>query len=225
MILFRNLAITALFIMVSAGLSASNAFAQDAQEGNAPADLARGEQLFQLCTQCHGSAGGGNAEFLAPGIAGLPDWYVVAQLEKFHSGARGLNPKDTGGLRMYPMSLWLREDSDRRAVSAYVASLPRQAPKNEFHEPGDAEKGAGYYAVCSACHMADGSGNQGMGAPPLTDMSDWYLYSSIEKYKAGIRGSGKGDSLGPVMIGMAATLPDPDAIRDVIAYIQTLGKN
>lgn len=218
--MFRNLAITALFIMVSVGLPALNAAAAD--EGNAPANLARGEQLFQLCSQCHGANGGGNSEFLAPGIAGLPDWYVAGQLDKFHSGARGLNPKDTGGLRMYPMSLWLRDEADRQDVAAYVASMPSVAPVNELHEQGDAAKGAGYYAICSACHAPDATGNQGMGAPPLRGMSDWYLFSSITKYKAGIRGNGKGDTLGPAMIGMVATLPDDAAIYDVIAYIQSL---
>jgi cytochrome c553 len=220
--LFRNLAITALFIMVSAGLPALDARATD--EGDASADLARGEQLFELCTQCHGTDGGGNSLVLAPGIAGLPGWYVEAQLSKFSTGVRGLHPGDTGGLRMYPMSRWLRDDADQKAVAAYVASLPPVTPVDELHEKGDAAKGAGLYAVCTACHMADGTGNQGMGAPPLVGMSDWYLFSSIAKYKTGVRGSGAGDTLGPAMIGMVATLPDDAAIRDVIAHIKSLEK-
>jgi len=221
---FKYLTITALFMMVNAGLPAVSLADEAAAAAQAPAaDLARGEQLFQLCTQCHGADGGGNSSFLAPGIAGLPGWYVDAQLTKFKTGVRGLHPEDTGGLRMYPMSLWLREEADQKAVAAYIASMPVAEIKNEL-EPGDASMGAGYYAVCGACHMADGSGNQGMGAPPLTDMSDWYLFSAISKYKSGARGSGQGDALGPVMIGMVATLPSDDAIRDVIAHIQGLGK-
>ena len=61
-----------------------------------------------------------------------------------------------------------------------------------------------------------------MSAPPLTGQSDWYLYESIKKYKASIRGMGEGDSFGMAMIGMVGTLPDDDAIRDVIAHLQTL---
>ena len=64
-----------------------------------------------------------------------------------------------------------------------------------------------------------------MGAPPLAGMSDWYLYSSIQKYKSGVRGSGPGDAYGPAMKGMVATLPNDAAIHDVIAYIQSLEKN
>lgn len=195
------------------------ALAQDAG-----ADLAKGQSLFTLCTQCHGSAGGGIQDALAPAIAGLPAWYVEAQLVKFRSGQRGLHAADTGGLRMYPMSKWLQGDDDVKAVSAYVASLPAVKPAATLAQPGDAAKGSGYYAVCGSCHGPDGSGNQGMGAPPLTGLDDWYLLSAIQKYKQSVRGSLPGDTLGPAMIGMVATLPDDAAVLDVIAHIQSLAK-
>ena len=188
------------------------------------ADLARGEDLFTLCTQCHSSDGGGDSVALAPAIAGLPAWYVERQLVNFKKGIRGLHAEDKGGLRMYPMSLWLRNEADQKSIAAYVASLPVVEPKNELDEHGDAAKGAGYYAVCSACHGADAMGNQPMGAPPLAGQSDWYLYSSIQKYKNSVRGSGTGDIFGPAMIGMVATLPDDNAVLDVIAHIQSLEK-
>ena len=213
-----TLAATSLVIFVWTGLS-SLAIAED----GAP-DLARGKQLFALCTQCHATNGGGDSSFLAPAIAGLPAWYVDMQLRNFKSGIRGLHAEDTGGLRMYPMSLWLQNEDDQKAVSAYVGSMPAVETKRELGHPGDAAKGAGYYAVCGACHAPDGTGNQAMGAPPLTGMSDWYLLSSIQKYKTSIRGSLPGDIYGPAMIGMVATLPNDDAIRDVIAHIQSLEK-
>lgn len=193
-------------------------------EDEAGADLARGEQLYTLCTQCHMADGGGDSDALAPAIAGMPAWYVEKQLQNFKSGIRGLHAGDTGGLRMYPMSLWLREEADQKAVAAYVASMTPVAVENELEEHGDAGRGAGYYAVCGACHGASAEGNQGMGAPPLTGQSDWYLLSSIQKYKTSVRGSGEGDPFGPAMIGMVATLPDDNAILDVIAHIQSLEK-
>jgi cytochrome c553 len=213
---FGKTAVTALFFLVAAVVAGPVA-----AEGG---DVARGEQLFALCSQCHGEDGSGNRDALAPAIAGLPEWYVVKQLQMFRSGSRGLHPGDTGGLRMYPMSQWLTNDDDVAAVSAYVAGMPAQRPENEMPEAGDAARGQGYYAVCTACHGANGEGNPGMQAPPLTGMSDWYLTSAIQKYKAGVRGSGPGDALGPAMIGMVATLPDDQAIRDVVAHIQSLGK-
>jgi len=188
------------------------------------ADLERGEKLFALCTQCHSTDGGGDSSFLAPAIAGLPAWYVENQLKNFKSGLRGLHSEDRGGLRMYPMSLWIREEADQKALAGYIESMPAVATKREIAHPGDATKGVGYYAVCGACHAADGTGNKAMGAPPLVGMSDWYLFSSIQKYKSKIRGSAVGDVYGPAMIGMVATLPNDDAIRDVIAHIQSLEK-
>lgn len=185
-------------------------------------DLARGQKLFDLCTQCHSADGGGDSALLAPAIAGMPVWYIEMQLTNFKNGIRGLHEGDMGGLRMYPMSLWLRDEADQKAVAAYVASLPPTEPAHQLDDHGDATKGAGYYVICSACHGGVAEGNQGMGAPPLTGQSDWYLYSSIKKYRDRVRGSGTGDVYGPAMQGMVATLPDNNAILDVIAHIQSL---
>lgn len=201
------------------GLSGS-AFAEDGAE--AGVDIARGEKLFGFCTQCHSSDGGGDSLALAPAIAGMPVWYIEKQLQNFKSGMRGLHAGDTGGLRMYPMSLWLRDAADQKAVATYIASLPATTPAHELTEHGDASKGAGYYIVCAGCHGASGEGNQGMSAPPLTGQSDWYLFESIKKYKTSVRGSGAGDPNGPLMKVMAGTLPDDNAILDVIAHIQSL---
>jgi len=187
------------------------------------ADLARGEQLYALCTQCHMADGGGSSEALAPAIAGMPSWYVEMQLKNFASGIRGLHAEDTGGLRMYPMSLWLRSESDQKAVAAYVASMTPTQPSKELAAEGNAALGAGYYAVCSGCHGASAEGNQGMGAPPLAGQSDWYLKSSIEKYRDRVRGAGAGDPYGVAMQAMVGTLADDTAIIDVIAHIESLG--
>jgi len=67
---------------------------------------ARGKELFQLCAQCHGPEGAGNQLALAPAIAGLPEWYINAQLHNLKSGARGTHPEDTGGLRFFEIEDW-----------------------------------------------------------------------------------------------------------------------
>jgi cytochrome c553 len=184
-------------------------------------DNARGQALFALCAQCHGAAGGGNPATLAPAIAGLDQSYVELQLEKFRSGIRGMDPKDMGGLRMHPMSLWLAKDADLEAVAAYVASLPAVEPAAEL-TGGNAARGKQLYTPCIACHAVDGSGNPAMKAPALKGRSDWYLLSSLEKFKGGIRGSNPADQGGTIMRAMAGTLPDEQAMRDVIAHIKTL---
>ncbi len=86
-------------------------------------DVERGREIFVLCTQCHLADGGGSQLALAPAIAGLPQWYVLAQLQKFRAGYRGQHFDDIAGMRMRPMSLALANDNDVASGAAYVASL------------------------------------------------------------------------------------------------------
>ena len=183
-------------------------------------DLERGAALFDMCAQCHGEAGEGLPLQLAPSIAGLEQWYVEKQLQKFRSGARGKHPADVAGLRMRPMSRWLSGDADIAAVSAYVASL---SPALVVTLDGDAARGAATYALCSACHGADGSGNQAMNSPSLIRTSDWYQLTQLENFKKGVRG-GPADPQGALMRGFATMLADDQAMKDVIAHVMTLRK-
>jgi cytochrome c553 len=185
-------------------------------------DLERGAELFDNCTQCHGPEGAGDPLALAPAIAGLEQWYVQAQLGYFREGGRGNHPQDIPGLRMRPMSRTLHSADDVRAVSAYVASLPPARP-HPVLEGGDPQKGAALYAACAQCHGAAGEGNQALNAPRLAGTSDWYLASSLERYKAGIRGTDPKNPNGIVMRGMSMMLADDQAIKDVVAYITSLG--
>lgn len=184
-------------------------------------DAERGEELWGLCTQCHGEFGGGNSAYLAPAIAGLPQWYGEREVNYFRDGVRGAHFDDIGGMRMRPMALSLRTEEDVAAVTAYLASLPRLDPAPEL-TGGDPAKGEQYYAVCATCHGQNGAGNQALNAPPLVGSSDWYLMTQLMNFKAGIRGADPRDPTGMQMRGMSYTLPDDQAILDVLAYIQTL---
>jgi cytochrome c553 len=208
----RLLASCALLVLA---LPAGQALAQDA---------ARGEELFALCAQCHGDDGSGSAETLAPSIAGLPAWFVTGQLQKFRNGGRGMHFDDISGMRMRPMSMWLRTDDDVANVAAYVSAMPKAHVASTL-TGGDAEAGKQRYLPCTACHGANGEGNQALNAPPLAGMSDWYQLSSLQKFKAGVRGTNPKDTTGMLMRPMSMTLADEQAMRDVIAYIATLAKN
>jgi cytochrome c553 len=179
--------------------------------------VARGEEIFDLCAQCHGPDGGGQRLALAPAIAGLPQWYSVPQLNNFRSGARGMNPDDVGGLRMHPMSLSLKGEEDVADVSAYLATLAAVHPA-PMVQGGDVERGKQRYALCAACHGANGTGNEQMKAPRLVGTNDWYLVGALQKFKAGIRGTTPN---GAVMRSFAGQMDD-QAILDVVAYISTL---
>jgi len=186
-------------------------------------DDPRGEILFQICSQCHGPEARGNELIMAPSIAGLSQWYIEAQLGKFQKGLRGNHPDDAAGLRMAPMSLTLKTEEDVRAVAAYVAGLPAKRPMPQLIG-GDPENGKMFFAVCQACHGPAAAGNQQLGAPPLRNANDWYLFSQLEKFRAGLRGANPADPVASTMRPMSLTLPDEQAMKDVIAYIMSLAE-
>ncbi|HEX2459492.1 MAG TPA: c-type cytochrome, partial [Vicinamibacterales bacterium] len=79
-----------------------------------------GAELFEACVPCHGAAGEGSSTLGAPAIAGLPAWYVSAQLERFQTGVRGQHADDVQGLRMQAMSRQLRSEMETMAVARHV---------------------------------------------------------------------------------------------------------
>jgi cytochrome c oxidase subunit II len=87
---------------------------------------------------------------------------------------------------------------------------------------GDAAAGKALFAVCAACHGAQGEGNPALNAPKLAGQGDWYLKRQLAHYKQGARGTHEKDVFGKVMAPMAATLADGVAINNVAAYIKTL---
>ncbi len=182
--------------------------------------VARGEMLFDACAPCHGDEGAGNQLLGAPALAGADPWYVKSQLEGFQADRRGYHYTDEGGLRMRPMSRVLGDEADIDAVVAYVASLPMADPLATGL--GDAEAGEEEYAVlCAACHGDDGRGMQSLNAPSLLHLSDWYVASSLQKYRDQVRGATAGDVAGATMRAPVAAFSDAQ-IGDVAAYVTSL---
>lgn len=182
-----------------------------------------GHELYEACKSCHGASGHGQENIAAPAIAGLPAWYVEGQLFKFRTGARGAHPDDFEGLRMRPMSQQMYDTAEVKAVSAYVAAMaPLKAPQATLK--GDVTAGSAAYGVCTACHGADGKGNQALNAPPIVGQHDWYLVSQLRKFKSGIRGTNPKDVTGAQMRPMSMTLADEQAMKNVVAHIATLSK-
>lgn len=106
----------------------------------------------------------------------------------------------------------------------WLGTLPTFASL-QAQPKGDAVAGESLYAVCTACHGAQGEGNKAVNAPKLAGQERTYLERQLHNYKNGIRGTAEGDTLGQQMAGMAATLPNDKAVRDVVAYIMTLPDN
>ncbi|GMR12696.1 MAG: c-type cytochrome [Gemmatimonadota bacterium] len=183
-------------------------------------DAEAGKATFATCAACHGTDGGGNKALNAPALAGQEAWYVERQLNNFKSGVRGAGG-DAFGAQMVPMAAMLATDADVKNVAAYVASLP---PVSVTHDGfGDAVAGQALYASCAACHGAAGEGNTALNAPNLAIQQDWYLVRQLEHFKSGERGTNPGDVYGAQMRPMAMILADAAAMKNVAAYIASLG--
>lgn len=197
------------------------ALAALATSAHAAGDAAVGRGRFGLCEACHGVRAEGNVNLEAPSLAGREGWYLTRQLENFRTGRRGTAPEDLRGQQMRPMALTLESDQAVQDVVAYVISLSPAPPVTTVK--GDVAHGKSLYAgTCASCHGETAQGNEGMQAPALKGVSDWYLLKQIKAFRNGWRGTAADDTSGAQMRAMAMTLPDDAALNDVVAYIASL---
>lgn len=129
--------------------------------------MAIGKRLYlNYCAQCHGSDAGGAAGF--PSLSD-DDWLygsTPAQIKaSILQGRVGVMPA-FGSALGGPEKV--------KQVAIYVASL-----SGRDVDQAAAEQGAPLFAaMCGSCHMPDGTGNQALGAPNLTDKT-WLYGGSI----------------------------------------------
>lgn len=171
------------------------------------------------CTVCHGVQLKGNHIIQAPRLSGLSAWYAERQLLAFAKGWRGTHEQDVYGMEMRPMAAALSAKEIGEAAD-YVAATQSEAPPATIE--GDADNGRALYATCTACHGADGSGVEALGGPALAGLDDWYLVRQLENFRSGVRGGHPDDTRGAQMRAAAQVLSDDAAIRDVVAYINSL---
>jgi len=86
----------------------------------------------------------------------------------------------------------------------------------------DAQKGKDYFVVCQGCHGENAQGTPAQGAPKLAGQDGEYLRRQLLNFRSGVRGTHEDDQYGQLMSNFAKSLPDDQAVRDVVAYIKTL---
>lgn len=199
-------------IAVVVVLTASMTSAQDASPD--------GATLFTPCVVCHGVDGGGNAAMGAPALAGQLEVYLKRQLGMFRRGIRGAGEGDTYGMQMQVFAKQLPDNEAVATVAAYLAALPPVASAASSDIGGDATRGESLFTGnCGTCHGAKGEGNEALKAPRLAGLDTAYLERQFNHFKSGVRGANPRDRLGKQMALMASTLPDDQALADVLAYL------
>jgi cytochrome c oxidase cbb3-type subunit 3 len=165
-----------------------------------------GERLFMNnCALCHGSDAHGSKGF--PNLTDN-DWIYGGSPEKITetitNGRMGMMP---------PMAAAVGNEEDVKNVAHYVLSL--SASK---HDTARAALGKEKFAVCAACHGADGTGNQAVGALNLTD-NIW------------LHGAGEEAIIKRINLGVTNQMPaqsakfSPEQIHVLTAYVWSLSNN
>ncbi|SEH99204.1 Cytochrome c553 [Rheinheimera pacifica] len=175
----------------------------------------------QYCLVCHGSAAQGNAAIKAPNLTILPDWYLRQQFIAFRNNWRGSATNDAHGKEMQAVANTMNDAEIEQAI----AFIRRQAPVKlpiSVNTTANVQHGQQLYQQCQACHGAQGEGNAQLHAPPLAGQHNWYLVQQLSAFKNGWRGNQNDDSYGQIMRQFAQSLPDEQAIADVVAYIDSL---
>ncbi|PSJ23134.1 cytochrome-c oxidase, cbb3-type subunit III [Halomonas sp. ND22Bw] len=178
------------------------ALAQDAEA------MQVAERLFlNNCAICHGA----NAQ----GGYGFPDLTDDAWL--YGGTPEAIVTSLTNG-RNGLMPAWqqLGEDNIGR-LTQYVLSLSGQAEDPQRAEQGEAL----FTSVCAACHAPDGTGNQALGAPNLTDDA-WLYRQPGQPLEASIRQTLRNGRNGH-MPAQAAYIGE-DKVHLVAAYVYGLSR-
>jgi len=171
-----------------------------------PEAKAIGERIFMNnCAQCHGSDAHGSRGF--PNLTDK-DWIHGGSPEKITetltNGRVGMMP---------PMAAAVGTEDDVKNVANYVLSL-----SNSDHDATRAAAGKEKFAVCAACHGADGTGNQAIGAPNLAD-NIW------------LHGAGEEAIIKRINEGKVNQMPaqgakfSPEQIHVLTAYVWGLSNN
>ena len=200
-----------------------------------------GEELFPVCAICHGTQGQGNDRRDGPPLAGLQGWYIEKQLHNYMNGIRGYSEEDVPGKFMSDTAGLLRNAETISSLAEYITTLelgaepdsnaigPRPFVWDSPYAATDpsivANASAGgemYNTICLACHQADGSGNEALGAGDLRNLSKLYMERQLKYFRDGLRGSHPEDVTGKTMAAISATLTTEQSIADVVAYILSL---
>jgi cytochrome c553 len=145
-------------------------------------NLQQGMRLFQICAECHGPHGAGNASGWPPEIAGQHPRVIAKELTDFRAGLRWYDPMERIAGRHV-----LKTTQDIADVAAYVGSLASSTDTT----PGAGqwlERGGRMYASrCQWCHGGQGEGSDERFVPRVAGQQYEYLLRQLHDTVGGRR--------------------------------------
>lgn len=171
---------------------------------NAEAMTAARNLFANNCTVCHGVDAGGTRGF--PNLTDN-DWLWGGSPEAIYEtighGRKGVMPGWGAVLGQQGVE----------EVSAYVLSLSGRRVPSEWVAAGKER----FATICAACHGADATGNQALGAPNLTDKI-WVYGSSMETIRETVA-NGRSNEM-PAHLGLLGETK----VRMLTSYIYGLSQ-
>jgi len=173
----------------------------------------RADALVRECRVCHGV----NEAQRGPILDGMEYWYLLDQLEKFHSGVRGQNPANKSE---YLMGVGIRKVKNSVEMAYLADWFSKQEPKPSVRTvEGDVSRGKEFYGQrCASCHGVEAEGNRLAQAPSLIRLEGWYFLEQMRKFRGRHRGHHPSDLGGKVMAQASQNLTDT-TLRDIVAYV------
>ncbi len=142
----------------------------------------QGIRLFQICAECHGPHGGGNASGWPPEIAGQHPRVIAKELTDFRAGLRWYDPMERIAGRHV-----LHTTQDIADVAAYVGSLP-PSTTTALGDGQSLERGGRLYAGrCQWCHGGQGEGSDQRFVPRVAGQQYEYLLRQLHDTVGGRR--------------------------------------
>lgn len=212
------MAVTAVLAGASAALAAgpgaapqktTSGWMQDSERDDAlllKGDVARGKDIYEVCSACHMPNGWGMQDGTFPMLAGQHIKVVIKQLADIRAGNRD-NPT------MYPFALPSEIGGTQAIadVAAYMATLPMN-PYNGVGPGARLDVGKKLYQEnCTRCHGEHGEGDDEKYYPRLEGQHYEYLKRQFQWIK-----EGKRRNANPEMVKQIQEISaqDMDAILD-----------
>jgi cytochrome c553 len=178
-------------------------------------NLQQGMRLFQICTECHGLHGAGNASGWPPEIAGQHPRVIAKELTDFRAGLRWYDPMERIAGRHV-----LQTTQDIADVAAYVGSLPPSTDTT----PGAGqwlERGGRLYAKrCQWCHGGQGEGSDERFVPRVAGQQYEYLLRQLHDVVEGRRPNMRAQHL---RLLESADMKEED-LEGIAGYMARLGR-